>query len=128
MNRFRDYSGFAVWFTGLGYIVMWPLTISDFGQTASAAAMCPSGAAQPGFLCDAAHAFMLPPGLHLVGLLASLFVTLRLLTMAIKLSLRRRKASQVTPSIVAPARGQEPLRSLTRVKPRAHFGLRGSPR
>ena len=29
MNRIKDYSGFAAWFVGLGYIVLWPLTTSS---------------------------------------------------------------------------------------------------
>ncbi len=128
MNRFWDYFGFAVWFIGLGYIVMWPLTMSDFGQTASAATICGGGALPPGLLCDSARGLMLPPGLHLAGGLAAIFVTLRLLTMAIKRAIRGGKAPAVTPAVVPPAQGRAPRRSLSRIKPRTHFGLRGSPR
>jgi hypothetical protein len=128
MNRFWDYSGFAVWFIGLGYIVTWPLTMSDFGQTASAATICGGDALPPGFLCSSAHGLMLPPGLHLAGGLAAVFVTLRLLTMAIKRAIRGRKTPTVTPPVASPPQARAPHRSISRVKPRTHFGLRGSPR
>jgi hypothetical protein len=128
MNRFRDYAGFAIWFVGLGYIVMWPLTMSDFGHAASSAAICGDGGARLGPLCDSAQALMLPPALHLVGLLASAFVTARLL-LAIKLPLRKRNSAAGTGIMdVVPRRSRrQPVRSLTKVKPRAHFGLRGPP-
>ena len=31
MNRIKDYTGFATWFCGLGYIALWPLTSPDLG-------------------------------------------------------------------------------------------------
>lgn len=31
MNRCTDYIGFAVWFAGIGYAVLWPLTTDGNG-------------------------------------------------------------------------------------------------
>ena len=105
MNRVRDYIGFAVWFVGLGYIVMWLLSSPDL--------------------------LLLPPVLHVVGIASAIFVPVRLLTRAIS---RRRAATGAlravparTPAtVLRPPRRKTsyPLRS---VKPRSHFGLRGMP-
>ena len=38
MNRIKDYTGFVGWFAGLGYIVLWPLTVDNLsGQPFGAA-------------------------------------------------------------------------------------------
>jgi hypothetical protein len=58
MNRVCDYCGFVVWFTGLGYIVLW--------------------------LIAAPEQRMLPPALHGAGLLAATFVCVRLIVLAIR--------------------------------------------
>ena len=101
MNRVWDYIGFAVWFAGLGYIVMWLL-------------------GSPGHL-------VLPPALHAVGVASAMLVPLRLLLHAVS---RRRAAPAVQPrnaaAVLRPPRRKSsyPIRS---VKPRSHFGLRGVP-
>ena len=102
MRRVWDYIGFAVWFAGLGYIVMWLLSSPDL--------------------------LLLPPPLHVLGVASALFVPVRLLLRAVS---RRRAAVGVVPArkpapvLRPPWRNSSyPLRS---VKPRSHFGLRGMP-
>jgi hypothetical protein len=104
MNRVGDYIGFVVWFVGLGYIVLWLVAMI----------------AEP----------ILPPALHAVGLLAACLVAVRLLLLAHA----RRHASAAVPVVDArvPATsfecsGKAEARPLRSVKPRHHFGLRGTP-
>jgi hypothetical protein len=102
MHRVWDYISFAVWFAGLGYIVMWLLSSPDF--------------------------LLLPPALHVLGAASALFVPVHLLARAIS---RRRAGVGTLPTrkraaVLRPPRRKSsyPLRS---VKPRSHFGLRGMP-
>ncbi len=102
MNRVWDYIGFAVWFAGLGYIVMWL-----FGT--------------PGQL-------VLSPGLRAIGVASAMFVPVRLLLRAV--GARRHAAhTAVRPrmpaAILRPPRRKPTCRRP--VKPRSHFGLRGMP-
>ncbi len=57
MNRIKDYIGFAAWFAGLGYIVLWPVTSPELGgKPFGASVFCRDGS--PGmldFLCNAAQ-------------------------------------------------------------------------
>lgn len=106
MNRVRDYMGFALWFLGLGYMALWPLTAHD-----------------------AVH---LSPGLHLVGTVASVWVVAGLALRPIRRWRRSRAAvnepvslGAISPRLARPARPLPPRRY---VKPRSHFGLRGVPR
>ena len=103
MNRVWDHIGFAVWFAGLGYIVMWLLRSPDL--------------------------LLLPPALHVLGVASAMFVPVRLLLRAMS---RRRASAGAVPTrkpaaVLRPPRRKSsyPLRS---VKPRSHFGLRGTPR
>jgi hypothetical protein len=103
MNRVWDYIGFAVWFAGLGYIVLWAF-------------------ASPEHL-------MLSPGLHAAGVGAAMFVPVRLLMRAVN---RRRLAAQNAPHPRTPATVLRPSRHKRAyphrpIKPRNHFGLRGRP-
>ncbi|MGH6727997.1 MAG: hypothetical protein ACREB8_15860 [Pseudolabrys sp.] len=102
MHRVWDYIGFAVWFAGLGYIVMWLLNSPDL--------------------------VLLPPALHALGVASAMFVPVRLLVRAI----RHRRSGQVAPSARKPAAVLRPPRRkpaypMRSVKPRKHFGLRGAP-
>ncbi len=102
MHRVWDYFGFAVWFAGLGYIVMWLLSSPDL--------------------------LLLPPALHLLGVASALFVAVRLLLRAVG---RRRAAVGAVPArkptaVLRPPR-RKPAYPLRAVKPRSHFGLRGMP-
>ena len=133
MNRIKDYIGFAIWFAGLGYIALWPITSTDLGgKPFGASFFChdtPLGTLD--FPCHSALPLQLPPSLHVLGLLSALFVTVRLLLYALKRSRRAVDAriadipAHVTrlPDTVPPL-----LRPLRPVKPRTHFGLRGMPR
>jgi hypothetical protein len=103
MNRVSDYIGFAVWFAGLGYIVLWA-----FGSP---------------------EQLILSPGLHAAGMGAAMFVPVRLLIRSFS---RRRLAAQNAVHPRNPdAVLRPPRRKLARphlpVKPRSHFGLRGKP-
>jgi hypothetical protein len=102
MNRVWDYIGFAVWFVGLGYIVMWLLRSPDL--------------------------LLLPPTLHIVGIASAMFVPVRLIARFIG---RRRAAAGAVPArkpttVLRPPRRKAsyPIRT---VKARSHFGLRGMP-
>jgi len=102
MNRVWDYIGFAFWFAGLGYIVMWLLRSPDL--------------------------LLLPPALHIVGIASAMFVPVRLIARFIG---RRRAAAGAIPArkpttVLRPPRRKSsyPVRT---VKPRSHFGLRGMP-
>jgi hypothetical protein len=101
MTRVWDHISFAIWFAGLGYIVMW--------------------------LLGAPNHFELPPALHAIGLLAAALIPVRLLLRIVK---RRRAVTAVdkcqSAAILRPRRRKAtyPVRA---VKPRSHFGLRGVP-
>ncbi len=48
MNRVKEYMQFAVWFVGLGYMALWPLTAHDNGiATLGAALICGSHSLGP---------------------------------------------------------------------------------
>jgi len=101
MNRVWDYVGFAIWFTGLGYIVMWLLGPSDL--------------------------LMLPPTLHVIGVATALLLPIRLAVRAVGRR-RRAPAGAAQPRETAlPLRRRHPPRPLRPVKPRSQFGLRGAP-
>ncbi len=104
MNRVQDYMGFVLWFVGLGYMALSPLTAHD-----------------------AVH---LSPGLHVAGMLASVWVVAGLAWLPIR-RWRRSRAAVRDPSLsgavqLRPKRPAPPPRRY--VKPRSHFGLRGVPR
>ena len=106
MNRVWDYAGFVVWFCGLGYIVLW--------------------------LAGSPEHRLLPPALHVAGLASATFVAVRLLLLAIArwrapVSLVRAAAAARPPEGVLKSPPPKPARPLPTVKPRNHFGLRGTP-
>jgi hypothetical protein len=105
MNRVWDYIGFAIWFAGLGYIVMWLLSSPDL--------------------------LLLPPVLDVIGVASAMFVPVRMLLRVIG---RRRAAAGAIPvvsarkpaTVLRPPR-RKPTYPCRSVKPRRHFGLRGMP-
>ena len=102
MNRVWDYIVFAVWFAGLGYVVVW--------------------------LGGPPVQLMLPPALHAVGVAAATLVPVRLLMRAVG---RRRLAPGVMarkPTAVLRPPRRKSSYPIRHVKPRSHFGLRGMPR
>ena len=133
MNRVREYSGFAVWYAGLGYFVLWPLSSPDpSGRRFGASILC--GDDGPGpleFLCSSAHPLTLPPTLHAVGFLAALVVVAQLVLRAVRRwrqapGAEALEAAPTAPRSAAPAPAwRNPDRPS--VKPRSHFGLRGAP-
>lgn len=136
MNRFKDYIGFAIWFTGIGYIALWPITSPEVGGRPFGASLFCGEAARSvlDFLCHAALPLQMPANLHVLGFLAALFVVARLILLALRRALRTGDTpldisalTMCLPGIDPPAR-RKPSRRLPRVKPRAHFGLRGMPR
>jgi len=103
MNRVWDYIGFAVWFAGLGYIVMW--------------------------LLGSPNHLLPPPALHAIGVAAAMLVSVRLLLRAAG---HRRRTAQIAarprkPAAVLRPPWRRPKHPLRPVKPRSHFGLRGTP-
>jgi hypothetical protein len=142
MNRIKDYAGFATWFAGLGYIVLWPVTSPDLGgKPFGASIFCRDGSLSLlDLLCNSAHPLQLPAGLHVIGFISAVLVTIRLLLYAIRRA-RRAAATRAADAAaravripVAPPRPpqqqppQKSVRPLRPVKPRTHFGLRGMPR
>ena len=137
MNRIKDYIGFAIWFAGLGYIALWPVSSPDLGgKPFGASIFCRDVTLSVlDLLCNSVHPLLLPPTLHALGLLSTLFVAVRLLLCVLK-RWRRAVGSRAAdmsalitrlPGAVAPPR-RKPVRALRPVKPRTHFGLRGMPR
>lgn len=134
MGRLRDYIGFAVWFAGLGYIVMWPLASTGDGAPFGAALLC--AGADSGLLdvlCHAARPLSLPLSLHVLGAVSAVAVTVQALRFGLRRA-RRLRAGAAPQRIVVhgPDAGRKPppqvmLHRLPRVKPRRHFGLRGAP-
>jgi hypothetical protein len=136
MNRIKDYIGFAIWFAGLGYIALWPITSFDLdGQRFGASLFCGDASFRAlDFLCRSGLPLQLPPNFHVLGFLSALFVVARLILLALRRSLRTADTpldisalSMCLPEIDPPPR-RKPPRPLPRAKPRAHFGLRGMPR
>jgi hypothetical protein len=139
MHRLRDYVGFVVWFAGLGYMAIWPLSASGTsGALFGASVLChaPAGFGVLAALCRAPHPLMLPPSLHVLGLLSALAAALRLAWCALCRA-RRARAADANPTRVIRIRANlmpappppKPLPPLPRVKqPRSQFGLRGTPR
>lgn len=133
MNRIKDYAGFAIFFAGLGYIVLWPLTTPEFGGRPFAASIfCRRGSPSVlDWLCNSAHPLQLSPGLHAAGILSAIVVMVRLLLYVIR---RWRRATTTRESVltaripVAPPTWRRPARPLRPVKARTQFGLRGTPR
>jgi hypothetical protein len=103
MNRVWDYIGFAVWFAGLGTIVLWLLGSPDH--------------------------LTLPPALHAIGVASAMLVPVRLVLRAVS----RRRAGAVPavrarkPAAVLRPPRRRSTHPLRPVKPRSHFGLRGMP-
>jgi hypothetical protein len=140
MNRIKDYTSFAIWFAGLGYIVLWPLTAPEWdGRPFGTPIFCRDNSLSTlDLLCNSAHSLPLPPGLHALGFMAAVFVTTRLLYFAVWRS-RRSAGAEAANSPAAPVnriqiamlqppkRKAPPRPPLRSVKPRNHFGLRGMP-
>jgi hypothetical protein len=138
MNRAREYINFAVKFVGLGYIVLWPLSVtSTSGNVFGAALVCGSGpgaAVDP--LCRLPHLFRLSLGLHVVGALFAVLAVLHLAVQAVRAARAQRKPNGVaTTDSAFPVKRKQPrfrLRPLPPPRkfgrPRKEFGLRGVPR
>lgn len=135
MNRVRDYCIFAVGYCGLGYILLWPLSSPDGGsELFGAAFVCgPGGGPALRWLCDLPHPLQFSLPLHLMGLVCALAVATRL-TLWLLRRIRRPGVAPNAASVGASGPGQashpagrQPLRRSSKIKPRAHFGLRGTP-
>jgi hypothetical protein len=133
MNRVRDYCTFAIGYCGLGYILVWPLSSPDGGSALFGAAFVCGGrmVAPVRWLCDLPHPLQFSVPLHLLGLISALAVAARL---ALWLLRRIRRPASLPSAPAASASGPAPaladrprLRRPSPIKPRAHFGLRGTP-
>jgi hypothetical protein len=118
MQRVRACAGFAVWFLGLGYVVLWVL--------GAAAGPCDTAAVLSAF-CNLTHPRALPPLVHLAGLLAAIAVFVRLLLIALRSKRNPQDAATAAPAKFL-RRMRRPEPTVKRVKAREHFGLRGLPR
>jgi hypothetical protein len=135
MNRIKDYTNFAAWFAGLGYIALWPVTSPELGgKPFGAAAFCRDGAfSLLDLLCASARPLQLAPGLHALGFLSALFVTIRLLVYAIRRPRRvagraaLRAVTRLETLSPAPPPRRKPAPPSGPIMSRRHFGLRGLP-
>lgn len=135
MDRCKDYCGFAIWFAGIGYAALWPLSaVGVGGEPFGAAIVCGrwhDGAIAA--LCDLPHPFTLPVGVHILGFASAMIVAARL---SLRLLDRWRHRPGVIPAAALnlrlpgaiPSRLKPPARRPRPVKPRKQFGLRGVPR
>ncbi len=138
MNRIKEYAVFAVWFVGLGYIALWPVCASEpSGRPFGASLFCDG----PSFgllnlLCHSTHPLQMPASLHVLGLLSTLVVVLRLLLRSFKRSRRVVVTPKVDiavllarlPATAPPSRARKPRRTIRPIRPRTEFGLRGAAR
>jgi hypothetical protein len=136
MDRLKEYFSFAVWFAGLGYLPLWPLTLNGPGGDLFGASLLCDGAPSAPFvwldwLCSAPHPFTLSPALHVLGAASACFVCLCLICRGVRRLRRRRRVAAVSvripESLLSPTRPPRspPLVLPRAIKPRAHFGLRG---
>jgi hypothetical protein len=134
MDRIKDYIVFSAWFSGLGYMALWPVLADDAsGMTMGAAIFCRDGSfGLFASICNSAAPLRLPPGLHALGFVAALFVWTRLLLFLVSRSrqaLRKRRAASVAVAESLPAEAAPPPRApclrYPTVPARSHFGLRG---
>lgn len=141
MNRLKDYIGFAIWFAGVGYILLWPLAANGHGgKLFGDSLLCGSEGPLPLYiLCHAAHPLTLPPTLHVLGTASVLAAGLRLLCAGWRRCRRAATAAGSEQPVEAPTlrvpaarlrplrplRPSTPAKPLRAVKPRDHFGLRG---
>jgi hypothetical protein len=134
MDRIKDYIVFSAWFSGLGYIALWPIMGDDVsGITMGAAIFCRDGSlGLLALMCNSAAPLRLPPGLNALGLLSALFVSTRLLVRIVRRSRRalrnRRRASDAVAECPPADDGPPPRAPRPRyptVPARSHFGLRG---
>ena len=109
MDRCKDYACFIAWFAGLGYLLLWAVSLH---ASVSGAAL------------------RLPPALHALGALSAMYVAMRFSMLAIR---RWRSAAvaagTMPPDSVAARLGPQPWKTpagAAAVKPRAQFGLRGT--
>jgi len=137
MNRIREYTGFAIGYLGLGYIVLWPLSGADHsGQPFGASLVCGDTSwLLLDFICHSEHRLQMSPSLHALGLMSTSLVTLRVLFYALKRTRRAVIPPAVDismmlarlPKMNSPPRRTRPPAQRAVVKPRAQFGLRGVP-
>lgn len=136
MNRIKDYIGFVIWFAGVGYVLLWPLAANGYGgKLFGASLLCrDEGLVLLDILCRAAHPLTLPPTLHVLGMGSALAAGLRLVCLGLRRCRRAGTAADTGPprdlrTVRAPAArllASPRAKPLHPVKPRAHFGLRGS--
>jgi hypothetical protein len=135
MNRIRDYTVFALWFAGLGYVALWPVSSVDpSGKPFGASIFCNDASLnQLDLLCNSSHPLELPPGLHAIGFLSAIYVMARLPLFAVKRVRRASRAAAAEPpapkaqqDAALPPPRQPTCRTHT-CAPRTHFGLRGAP-
>lgn len=132
MNRVTDYMRFAMWFLGLGYIALWPVTAQDNAFAPMGLSFICGQLALPDFLCGTQAGLRLSPGLHLAGMTSSACVLICLVLRPLRRRFRGRAngsakamASPVARLRLGKRRAPPPPRRY--VPPRSHFGLRGAP-
>jgi hypothetical protein len=133
MNRVGEYIRFAAWFSGLGYMALWPMTAQDDGSAVMSIA-CGQSVALLDFICAPRAGLHLSPGLHLAGMMSSGFVLMCLALRPLRWRQRWRaragsEGAQTLEAIVRLRIGRKsaPPPPHRYVRPRSHFGLRNAP-
>jgi hypothetical protein len=127
MKLVRDYLGFAVWFAGIGYVVLWPLAEAGDGMPFGGSYVCVAGVLS--VLCGFDHPLTLPPALHVLGALLAVVVVGRLARRLLRRLRRPAHIHTATPDPGLPVAVSPPARRLLlrlprQVRRRSEFGLR----
>jgi hypothetical protein len=127
INRIKDYLAFALWFAGLSYLALWLVSARDQGL-----ATCQSLPMLAHRVCEVMRDPALPPGLHAIGLVAVMVVSVHGVWLTAR-AMRRRWRRQMSPPNPEPSTRRNPVMAPQRlrrsnIRPRQQFGLRGMAR
>jgi hypothetical protein len=129
MKLARDYLGFAIWFAGIGYMVLWPLTAGGKGMPFGGSYVCNADALS--VVCDLDQPLALPPALHVLGAISAMIVIGQFVWRVLR-RLRRPAGADTATSdrrisaLVDPRARRSTMRIPRQVTPRREFGLRRS--
>jgi len=127
MKLVGDYLGFAVWFAGIGYVVLWPLADTGDGMPFGGSYVC--GAGILSVLCGFERPLTLPPALHVLGALLAVVAVGQLAWRLLRRLHPPAPVYTATPNLRLPVAVSPPARRSTlrvprQVMRRSEFGLR----
>lgn len=129
MKLVRDYLGFAIWFAGIGYMVLWPLTDGGNDMPFGGSYVCNADALS--VVCDLDQPLTLPPALHVLGAISAMAVIGQLAWRVLRRLRRSAGVDTGKPdlrlsAVVDPRARRSTMRIPRQVRPRREFGLRRS--